>query len=84
MPATHSDVLFSRAEIGVMPCPSCSKPMRLSCINPRWVEPTTSQKSKAPGGMGESGTSAIMPAIANAIFAATGKRLRKLRLTWRG
>ena len=31
-----------------------------------------------PGGMGEPGTSAIVPAITNAIFAATGKRLRKL------
>jgi isoquinoline 1-oxidoreductase beta subunit len=28
--------------------------------------------------LGESGTSAIVPAIANAIFAATGKRLRKM------
>ena len=28
--------------------------------------------------MGETGTSAIVPAIANAIFAATGKRLRKM------
>jgi len=31
-----------------------------------------------PGGMGEAGTSAIAPAVTNAIFAATGKRLRKL------
>ena len=31
-----------------------------------------------PGGMGEAGTSAIVPAVSNAIFAATGKRLRKL------
>ena len=31
-----------------------------------------------PGGIGEPGTAAIAPAIANAIFAATGKRLRKL------
>jgi isoquinoline 1-oxidoreductase beta subunit len=28
--------------------------------------------------MGETGTSAIVPAIANAIFATTGKRLRKM------
>jgi isoquinoline 1-oxidoreductase beta subunit len=36
------------------------------------------QSSEPPGGMGECGTSAIVPAVANAIFAATGKRLRKL------
>ena len=31
-----------------------------------------------PGGMGEAGTSAIAPAVTNAIYAATGKRVRKL------
>jgi isoquinoline 1-oxidoreductase subunit beta len=36
------------------------------------------QSSESPGGMGECGTSAVMPAITNAIFAATGRRLRKL------
>ena len=36
------------------------------------------QSSEPPGGMGEPGTSAIVPAVANAIFAATGKRLRTL------
>jgi isoquinoline 1-oxidoreductase beta subunit len=36
------------------------------------------QNSEAPGGMGECGTSAIVPAVTNAIFAATGKRLRNL------
>jgi isoquinoline 1-oxidoreductase beta subunit len=34
--------------------------------------------SEPPGGMGECGTSAVVPAVANAIFAATGKRLRKM------
>jgi isoquinoline 1-oxidoreductase beta subunit len=36
------------------------------------------RNTEPPGGMGEAGTSAIVPAMANAIFAATGKRLRKM------
>ena len=32
----------------------------------------------APGGIGEPGTATIAPAVVNAVFAATGKRLRKL------
>ena len=36
------------------------------------------QNSEPPGGMGECGTSLIVPAVANAIFAATGKRLHKM------
>jgi CO/xanthine dehydrogenase Mo-binding subunit len=33
---------------------------------------------ETPGGIGELSTAAIAPALVNAIFAATGKRLRKL------
>jgi isoquinoline 1-oxidoreductase subunit beta len=36
------------------------------------------QNFEPPGGIGETGTSLIVPAVANAIFAATGKRLRKM------
>jgi len=35
------------------------------------------KSTEAPGGIGEPGTSAVTPAVFNAIFAATGKRLRK-------
>jgi isoquinoline 1-oxidoreductase beta subunit len=42
------------------------------------IEVHIAQSFEPPGGMGEPGTSAIVPAVTNAIFAATGKRLRKL------
>jgi isoquinoline 1-oxidoreductase subunit beta len=42
------------------------------------IEVYTVKSPEPPGGMGETGTSCIVPAIANAIFAATGKRLRKM------
>jgi isoquinoline 1-oxidoreductase beta subunit len=42
------------------------------------VEVHIVESAEPPGGLGEAGTSLIVPAVANAIFAATGKRLRKL------
>jgi len=42
------------------------------------VEVHIMPSTQAPGGMGEVGTPAIAPAVANAIFAATGKRIRRL------
>ena len=42
------------------------------------VDVYIAKSGEPPGGMGEAGTSLIVPAVTNAVFAATGKRLRKL------
>jgi isoquinoline 1-oxidoreductase beta subunit len=42
------------------------------------VEVYIVSSNEAPGGVGEPGTPPIAPAVCNAIFAATGKRIRKL------
>jgi isoquinoline 1-oxidoreductase subunit beta len=38
------------------------------------------RSTEKPGGIGEPGTAATAPALANAVFAATGKRIRRLPL----
>ncbi|MGL4966522.1 MAG: molybdopterin cofactor-binding domain-containing protein [Inquilinus sp.] len=42
------------------------------------IETHLIKSAEAPGGIGETATAAVSPAVANAIFAATGKRLRSL------
>jgi isoquinoline 1-oxidoreductase beta subunit len=42
------------------------------------VEVHIVDSTAAPGGIGETATACVMPALANAIFAATGKRIRRL------
>jgi isoquinoline 1-oxidoreductase beta subunit len=42
------------------------------------VEVHILESRNAPGGMGEASTPGIAPAVTNAIFAATGKRIRRL------
>ena len=45
------------------------------------IEVRIINSGEAMGGAGEPGTPPIAPAVANAIFAATGKRVRKLPIT---
>jgi isoquinoline 1-oxidoreductase beta subunit len=45
------------------------------------IEVTIINSGEAMGGAGEPGTPPIAPAVANAIFAATGKRVRRLPIT---
>jgi isoquinoline 1-oxidoreductase beta subunit len=42
------------------------------------VETHIVASGEAPGGMGEPGTATVMPAVANAVHALNGKRVRKL------
>ena len=42
------------------------------------VETHLVKSSEAPGGIGETPTAVVAPAVTNAIFAATGKRIRTL------
>jgi len=44
------------------------------------IEVLLVRNGEAPGGIGEPGTAVTAPAVANAVFAATGKRIRKLPL----
>jgi isoquinoline 1-oxidoreductase beta subunit len=51
-------------------------PIRINEAPP--IEVHITQSKEDPGGMGEPGLPPITPAVANAIFAASGQRLRKL------
>ena len=54
-------------------------PMLKLAETPR-IETHLVQSTRAPGGVGEPGTPPIAPAVANALFVLTGKRLRALPL----
>jgi isoquinoline 1-oxidoreductase beta subunit len=47
------------------------------------IEVYLTQSTDDPGGMGEPALPPIAPAVANAIVAASGQRLRKLPFQWK-
>jgi isoquinoline 1-oxidoreductase beta subunit len=48
---------------------------------PRSIHVDLAQSDGPPGGIGEPGVPPVAPAIANAVFALTGRRIRELPLT---
>jgi len=54
-------------------------PLRM--IDTPQIEVEVIESTEVPVGLGEPGTTVVAPAIANAIFAATGARLRSLPIT---
>ncbi|MGK9235298.1 xanthine dehydrogenase family protein molybdopterin-binding subunit [Inquilinus limosus] len=73
--ALHGNITFAngRVEQGNF---DTYLPMRIDEVPV--VETHLVESAEAPGGIGETATAAVAPAVANAIFAATGKRLRSL------
>jgi isoquinoline 1-oxidoreductase beta subunit len=52
------------------------QPMRMNEVP--FIETHLVKSAEAPGGIGEAPTAVVAPAVTNAIFAATGKRIRTL------
>jgi isoquinoline 1-oxidoreductase beta subunit len=71
--ALHSEITLKNGRVGQT---NFDNYQMLRMNEAPTIEVHIINSAEPPGGMGETGTSAIVPAIANAIFAVAGKRLR--------
>lgn len=73
--ALHEGTLFTNGQVADTNLDTYT-PLRITDVPPIEIEFTAS--TEPPVGLGEPATTVVAPAIANAIFAATGVRLRHL------
>ncbi len=73
--ALHEGTTFTNGQVADTNLDTYT-PLRIADVPPIVIEFTAS--TEPPVGLGEPVTTVVAPAIANAIFAATGKRLRHL------
>ncbi len=75
--ALHEEVCIERGR--VIQSSFQDYPILTLAETPR-IEVHIMESNEPPGGVGEPGLPPVAPAVANAVFAATGKRLRRLPL----
>ncbi|SFH61304.1 isoquinoline 1-oxidoreductase, beta subunit [Collimonas sp. OK307] len=75
--ALYGEITFAKGRVEQSNFPSYDM---LRLAQTPLIETHIVDSDAALGGVGEPGTPPIAPAVANAVFAATGKRLRKLPL----
>ena len=73
--ALHGEINIDRGRVSQSNFPDY--PMVTMAAAPR-IHTHIMESTEAPGGVGEPATPPIAPAVANAVFAATGKPVRKL------
>ena len=69
------------SNLSVVPAEAGTHSHRRSLLREVSIHTALIENNEPPSGVGEPGVPPIAPAVANALAAATGKRLRKLPLS---